>query len=381
MRFISLRLLALCVILPPALYILSLQTLESYAKQSYQQQLQSTLVGDMQPLLDGRERLADRITANVRRFVREARLPDWGLQLRVGVKTENEQMIYPAAVPTDPLALVPENPAEAAAENYRLLQQGLRVDLDVRLPHNSLLANLMLTGYIGAALIAMGIHYRVVMRRASQEEMKSADFRQRMERLAQRHRKLLETMVAEKTRLAKDLEAVRGELNSRSVSADRNEEAMIEEIEALESQIEENLERQIHQEEEIQTLKEKLAAFEKENSRGAAIKKRNRQEISKRFAALYKETRFHPRAIDGFEDLPDELKLRCEETINMLDRDPDQVIVKRKVFSKSRETFFEVVFAYRGRLYFRRTAGRGVEVAAIGSKNTQDRDLAFLESI
>lgn len=381
MRSISLRLLALCVILPPALYILSLQGIESYARRSYQHRLESVLIGDAQPLLEGREPLDDRIAANVRHFVRGLKLPDWGLRLRVGVKTESGRMIYPAPVPTDPLALVPEDRAAVAAENFRLLQEGLRVELDLRLPHGSLLANLLILVYLGAALLVMGIHYRRVMQQATREEAQSRDFLQRMERLAQRHRELLKSLTTEKARLAKELDAARGELASRQASADSNEEAMIEEIETLEGQIEENLERQIRQEEEIQALKEKLTELEKESSRLAGAKKRSRQDVAKRFGALYKQTRFHPRAIDGFDDLPEDLKLRCEETIHLLDRDPDQVTIKRKVFSKSRETLFEVVFAYRGRLYFRKTAGRGVEVVAIGSKNTQDRDLAFLESI
>jgi hypothetical protein len=381
MRHISLRLLTLCVILPPALYILSLQGIETYARSSYQQQLESVLVGDAQLLLEGREQLDDRIAGNVRRFVEHLSLPRWGLVLHVHVATETGRMLYPALMATDPQALVPEDRAAVAAENFRLLQEGLRVELDLRLPHGSLLANLLLTLYLGAALLVMGIHYRRVMQQASREEAQSKDFLQRMERLSQRHRELLKSLAAEKARLAKDLDAARGELATRQASAHSNEEAMIEEIEALEGQIEENLDRQIRQEEEIQALKDKLAELERESSRVAGAKKRSRQDTGKRFAALYKETRFHPRAIEGFDDLPEDLKLRCEETINLLDRDPDQVTVKRKVFSKSRETFFEVVFAYRGRLYFRKTAGRGVEVVVIGSKNSQDRDLVFLESL
>lgn len=381
MRSISLRLLALCVILPPALYILSLQGIETYARRSYQQRLESSLVGDAQPLLEGREQLDDRIAANVRRFVEGLSLPRWGLQLRVRVTTETGRMLYPTMMTTEPLALVPEDRAKLAAENFRLLQEGLRVELDLRLAHGSLLANLLLVVYLGAALLAMGIHYRRVMQQATREEAQSRDFLQRMERLSQRHRELLKSLAVEKARLAKDLDAARGELATRQASADSNEEAMIEEIEALEGQIEENLQRQIDQEEEIQALKEKLAELEKESSRVAGARKRSRQDVAKRFAALYKQTRFHPRAIEGFDDLPEDLKLRCEETINLLDRDPDQVTIKRKVFSKSRETFFEVVFAYRGRLYFRKTGGRGVEVVVIGSKNSQERDLGFLENL
>ena len=381
MRLISLRLLALCVVLPPACYILSLQGIESYARHRYSRQIETVLIGDAQPLIEGRVRLEERVAANVHHFVRSRRLPNWGLQLWIRVTTQAGRMIYPAPVTVDPLALVPEDPAATAGDNYRLLQEGLKVDLDLRLPHNTLLSNLLLVGYIGAALLVVVIHYRLALRQASKDAARTTDSVQRMERLSRRHRKLLESLVAEKARIAKDLDAVRQELDASRTSADRNEEAMIEEIVALEKRVEENLEQQMRQDDRIADLQEKLADYEKQQSRSARSRKRAMREVGKRFGALYKRTRFNERAIEGFEALPEEMKLRCEEQIYQLDHDPDQVTVKRKVFSKSRETFFELVFAYRGRLYFRKTAARGIEVVVIGTKNSQERDLAFLDSL
>ena len=198
-----------------------------------------------------------------------------------------------------------------------------------------------------------------------------------MERLSRRHRKLLESLATEKARIAKDLEAVRQELDTSRTSADRNEDAMIEEILALEKKLDENVEQQLRQDDQIEALQAKLTEYEKQQNRDARSRKRTVRDVGKRFVTLYKNTRFHERAIEGFDDLPEDMKLRCEELIYQLDHDPDQVTVKRKVFSKSRETFFELVFAYRGRLYFRKTATRGVEVVTIGTKNSQERDLGL----
>ena len=41
---------------------------------------------------------------------------------------------------------------------------------------------------------------------------------------------------------------------------------------------------------------------------------------------------------------------------------------------------FDVVFGHRGRLYFRNSSRR-LEVLAIGTKNTQNRDLEFLARV
>lgn len=56
--------------------------------------------------------------------------------------------------------------------------------------------------------------------------------------------------------------------------------------------------------------------------------------------------------------------------------------IKRKVFSKkSRETVLEVLFAYRGRLYFRTSRDQHVEILTIGTKNTQLKDLEFIDRL
>ena len=58
----------------------------------------------------------------------------------------------------------------------------------------------------------------------------------------------------------------------------------------------------------------------------------------------------------------------------------NRVQIKRKVFGKkNRETVFEVIFAYKGRLYFWKISGNRVEVLAIGTKLTQNKSLVFLD--
>jgi hypothetical protein len=41
----------------------------------------------------------------------------------------------------------------------------------------------------------------------------------------------------------------------------------------------------------------------------------------------------------------------------------------------------ESEFGYRGRIYWRRGANGKAEILLIGTKNTQDRDLAHLETL
>ena len=104
--------------------------------------------------------------------------------------------------------------------------------------------------------------------------------------------------------------------------------------------------------------------------------------IHERFNALYKNIAFHPKAISGFASLTNELQLKAEEIVLQLNDEPKLVPIKRKVFGKkNRETVFEVIFSYKGRLYYRNTKENRAEILAIGTKHTQAKDLEFLDNL
>jgi len=80
--------------------------------------------------------------------------------------------------------------------------------------------------------------------------------------------------------------------------------------------------------------------------------------------------------------LSEELKMKAEEVIHQLNEDPGLVRIKRKVFGgKGHQTVLEVLFGYKGRLYFRNTKDKRIEVLTIGTKNTQARELEFLAKL
>ena len=91
----------------------------------------------------------------------------------------------------------------------------------------------------------------------------------------------------------------------------------------------------------------------------------------------------HRKAISGFIGLNDDQQIKAEELIHQIDFKPDSVIIKRKVFSgkKHRTASFEVLFAYNGRLYFRKRKNNRTLVLVIGTKNSQTKDMDFLHSL
>ncbi|MBW2143377.1 MAG: hypothetical protein JRG75_03140, partial [Deltaproteobacteria bacterium] len=71
-----------------------------------------------------------------------------------------------------------------------------------------------------------------------------------------------------------------------------------------------------------------------------------------------------------------------EELIHNMNVDSSKLTVKRKIFSKKGAApTFECEFAYRGRVYWRPVAGTKTEILAIGTKNSQTKDLVYLENI
>jgi FtsZ-binding cell division protein ZapB len=157
---------------------------------------------------------------------------------------------------------------------------------------------------------------------------------------------------------------------------------MIKEIVALEEKINRKIGLLNERQEEIDALKEKIKLFEKESRKDSKQKTKIYNSTSKRFKTLYKNISIDKRAIFGFLDLTEDMKIKSEEIIHKLNENPKLVPVKRKVFSKKgRLTVQEVIFAYNGRLYFQATKHGRIEILTIGTKNTQAKDLEYLDSI
>ena len=180
-------------------------------------------------------------------------------------------------------------------------------------------------------------------------------------------------------KLAEQTNNLRSVLSDQKKKADRNEDDLIEEIEALEGKLNENLARQNTQVAEIEELRDTIKGYEKDRSKGDRQKIKATGVVKKRFNTLYKNILIHDRAISGFVGLNEELKIKAEEVIHQLNENPTIVPIKRKVFGgKKHKTVFEVIFAYKGRFYFRNSKDQRVEVLAIGTKNTQAKELEFL---
>jgi chromosome segregation ATPase len=325
--------------------------------------------------------LEDALETNIRQYLGASFLARYGFAVRVSVATRAGKFLYPSTLETPGTGQSQPDSPRVAVQNFALLNEGLVVQVEARLEHNRLISNAVLGLYVFAALAILLVHYRTAGRKLSREERERRNEIERLAELERKNTAKLSDLHLERERLRSEFERVKAAMESERARADRNEDDLIGEIESLEEKLNENLGLQSSQEEEIRGLKEKLELLEKEQRREDRGRSKAASAFQKRFAALYKNTAVSERAVEGLLELNEEMRLKAEEVIHQLNAAPDLVVVKRKVFGKkNRETVLEVVFAYKGRLYFRRREGR-VDVVAIGTKNTQERELEFLASL
>jgi hypothetical protein len=382
MRYFSFKILILCILLPPLLYILTIRFFEDYLQTRYTRELENTYLGDTRPLLEGAVRLKEAVNENVDRFFKSKPLTEYGLIVRVTVTTQEGTIIYPAVFEQESEGLAPSTPMEIAAQNFELLNEGLVLDLEVRFEQFTSFPTLILAAYIALAVLFLYVHYKRASGRIAQDESKRQQEIRRLLEQQQETAGRLETLNRNRETLNTELQRLKNDLSDEKTRASRNEDELIEEIDILEKKLEENLNLQLEQQSEIESLKEQIQEYEKDLQRDEKKRTKESQAIEKRFNTLYKNLTVRDRALNGLIELNDDLRIKAEEVIHQLNANPDQVTIKRKVFigKRDKKSIMEVIFGYKGRLYFWKRDG-AVEVLAIGTKNTQSREMEYLNNL
>ena len=245
MKYLSFKIIACCIILPPVCYILTLQILENRLHDRYARQVQAVLLGDAGALLSGKDRLKAVVPRNVDRFLDNDALIRLGLRVGVDVHTRRGTLLYPSPFEnSEGLGAAVPLAHEIAEENYRLLTEGLEVVVDVVVDHNTPLSNLILGFYVGFGLLMLFFYYRRGTRKDLRDRAEKADELLQLSEMSRLHQENLENLKAERERLANELVRLRAELHQQAARALENEDQMIAEVVALEEKIQRNLDRQ-----------------------------------------------------------------------------------------------------------------------------------------
>ncbi len=381
MRYFPLKRFLLFAVLVFALGFWGIDRLELYLEKYYTQAIENIYIGDTQPIFDGSIRLREAINNNIDDYLQKSQLLSWGIKAEIKV-TEGEGVpLYPVPLGQDLFPLESLSREEIAAENYRLMRQGLSVSVDILLVWDSVLVlSFFFLQLFGVALVFRLLYTRSVARA-------NADYRERQQelnrlyKLEEEHRTRLERLHQEKQQLAADIENARNHLETYREKASQNEDAMIDEMIQLEEKMQQNMELMQQMEKENVSLKEIASQYEERLQKGGK-KSAAYGNVEKRFKTLYPNILMNKRALENFIALAGDMKIKAEAVIKHLDENTVNVDIKRKVeLRKSREKIFEAMFSYNGRLYFRNTTGSRIEVLAIGNKNSQAKDMAFLENL
>ena len=388
MKYISFKILFICIFLPPVCYILTIQLLENYFQGREPKILNRLLVQNYDALFEGRYTLQEEIASNIGAYLSKSLKYKIGLSARILVKTGQDRVLYPhqdsrdlkgfeendefSVLPTETL-----NYMKVASENYRMLNEGLVLSVSVSLKNNSWISNSILVFYI---FIAALILQRCVSKGIKESEMENAERNRRMrhlqDQLDQSDQRLKE-VEDKKNQYIQQINTLRE--GKDDLSKDVN--GLLEEIERLEEGLKEQVDVREKVELEVSGLREELDRLKKKSQRPKQWKKKT-EATRKRFRVLYKDLDFTDKAIEGYLSLTDDFQLKAEEIIHKLNDDESQVPVKRKVFGKGgKMNVLEVLFSYSGRVYYRRDSQTRASILAIGTKNTQEKDLTFLESL
>jgi hypothetical protein len=382
MRFVSFKILVLCILIPPVLYITAAYLIERHFQVRITREIEDIYTGEPEPLFDGSVQLSDAINTNIDRYLRTNIYFSLGLKPNITVTTQKGKLLYPAAFIQEDVAADPPSPMEVAAENFSLMNEGLVIRAETKFEHNRLLSNGILAVCFLLSISVLFSHYKSAARKGKLDDQRQRLEIERLQELEKENTKRLAELETERGNLAKQTNKLKAVLSDQKKKADRNEDDLIEEIESLEKKLNENLAHQKTQMAEIEKLRDTIRDYDKEQSKADKQRMKATGAIRKRFNTLYKNISIHDRAIYGFVGLNEELKIKAEEVIHQLNEDPAQVPIKRKVFGgKKQKTVFEVIFAYKGRFYFRNTKEQQVEVLAIGTKNTQAKELEFLSKL
>lgn len=380
MKYFPYKILLLCLILPPVVHILSIQGLETYLQEHEITKVRGVLIDDVDALLEGRYSVKEEVNRNLGAYLNQQWLTKMGVDISVMVKTKDGHILYPP-----PVAIGGErqsnrkslNYVELAAKNYQMLQDGLDVILSVRVRYGGFLSISLLGVYILVSLFVLQHFVRKGMRAVQDEEMlRQRQIQELSESLKQASARLAKVREKEQEYAVK-IEALKKEKTELSHDVD----SLLEEMENLEKGLEQEKQLKEKIEMEMSRVQEELESV-RGQQKGGKRKDKKFEAMRKRFRVLYKNVSFTDRAIEGFMALPEGFQLKAEELISRLNHDGLDVQVKRKVFGKGgKKDILESYFSYSGRLYFQRDQNGRVRVLAIGTKNTQAKDLAYLETL
>ncbi|MBW2646404.1 MAG: hypothetical protein JRE23_09545 [Deltaproteobacteria bacterium] len=388
MKRFPLKILLVSILLPPICYILTLQVLENYFHRHEESQLNQILIQNDEALYEGRYTVKEEINRNIEEYLSRCLKCKLGVKIDILVKTKDDRILYPSQFEMDHKNFQETdgfsefqaknlNYVEVSVENYKILNDGLTLLVNVEIKYYGLLSSSIIIFYVLVFVLIVHRFIKKGIRETERQEVKHETVIRGLTRRLRKTENGLKAVKANQVDYSTKIAGLKKEKSSLSKDVD----ALLEEIEKLEEGLDTQKDLKEATEYEVLELREELDRLQGKLQQPKK-KKKKVATTGKRFQVLYKNLVFTERAIIGFLSLTSEFQLKAEEVIHRLNEDQSLVSIKRRVFGKGgKMNILEVDFSYSGRLYFQQDDRPKTNIVAIGTKNTQDQDLAYLESI
>jgi len=375
MNYISFRIIFICIFLPPILYIFSVQILEGYLQNSRERDVKNGIIQDYEALYDGRYSIKEEINNNIDRLLGNDTLQSLGVITKIVVSSKKGELLYPYYWEEGDMSFNKQgkfggdsneslNYIKIAEKNFQILNDGLTVSVDVKVQHNSWLTNSILIVYLFSSILLL---CEKIMEELS---IKEKDYITKVEKF--KHDK--DNLESDVVHLMDEVEIQK----KKSLEIDE----ILDEMERLEEDSKKNMALKEEKERQIIQLREEINQLKMIEEQGAKKRKKDIDSVEKRFTVIYKNLIFHKKALEGYIHLTQDFQLKAEEIIHRLNQDDSLVNIKRKFFSKKGKLhIFETIFSYSGRIYFKKRDDKKIEIITIGTKNTQEQDITFIEGM
>ena len=272
MKYFPFRMLAVCIVLPPILYLLSVFATETYVEHVSAKAIPNIYLGKGEPLLSGAIRLEDAIRDNVDTYLRQQSFTKYGMLIRLTITSKLGKLLYPAPVEAADLIYSVNDVEQIAARNYQLLREGLIVNVEADLKPVSPISFGLAGFYILLALGLLHFFYNRSLRQAMAADLRLQGELSRLRMIESQAAANLGDLEKDRDRLLNQLQTTQKALAEQKQRADSTENEMINEMVVLEEQLNTNLALQEKHKQEIEALRQDITRFE--NAKGQGEKRR-----------------------------------------------------------------------------------------------------------
>ncbi len=394
MKSFSFKILYISIFFPSILYVLTLPILESRVQNLLEQNIRQQLILQHDELLAGTANLFKEIDTNITAAKQKSLAIKLGAMVHVRVYDQDGSILHPnydrliislqqdKGLSPPPTKYFDHNGFflrtqgmtwEESQKLYFEFINSLKIKAGVSIPVSSWLGSVTLLCFIFMVVVGLYIYF---IRASRQEEINLENITQEMSRQFE----------SEKQKYAYQLDQRLEEAQKQLASIKDQEEEWLLEVDrletekaSLEDELLDTLEHTEEQQEKLQSLEEVVAQKVEKRSKSVA---KEEKVFADRFARLYRNLELDKAAVKGFAHLKDEkIKLTAEEMLKRLNDGDQSLKIRRKIAGVAGCDAYELGFGSKGRIYYIPSESKQFRVLRIGTKTTQDKDLAALQGI